>query len=274
MASSKNSAREAREARERLRRYNARQAVHTHQVTRRRRDNIAAIVGLVVVAVLAAGTQIFYFTSGPGKPTASPSSSSTPTPSASATPAAHANVGNIPKPTAATERTFTGTMTLNTDVTLGISLDGKAAPQAVAAFVQQVKDKYFDQKTCHRLVTGTNVGLLQCGSVDGTGAGDTNYSFGPIENAPADGVYKAGTIALARVADNAYSQGHQFFIVFADTSLPADSAGGYTILGHVTSGLDELKTKITNAGYAASATDTSNGAPPKVATTITGVTIK
>ena len=92
MAPSKNTDREAREARDRLRRYNARQAVHTHQSRRRTRDNVLALVGLVVVATLATFTQIYYFSAGPGKPAAK--SSATPTPTATA--AAGANVGAVP----------------------------------------------------------------------------------------------------------------------------------------------------------------------------------
>ena len=81
-----------------------------------------------------------------------------------------------------------------------------------------------------RLADTDGFAFLQCGSVDGTGAGDPDYSFGPIENAPTDNIYPAGTIAMARAGDDAYSNGHQFFIVTADTTLGADSAGGYTIV--------------------------------------------
>ena len=97
-----------------------------------------------------------------------------------------------------------------------------------------------------------------------------SYSFGPIENAPADGVYPAGTIAMARASGDAYSNGRQFFIVFQDSTLPNDAAGGYTVVGSVTSGLDSLMAQIANAGTADGSTD---GAP-LVATTITSLTIQ
>jgi len=61
VASSKNAERDAREARDRLRRYNARQSVHSLQVNRRRRDNVVAIVGVVVIAALATFTQVLLF---------------------------------------------------------------------------------------------------------------------------------------------------------------------------------------------------------------------
>jgi peptidyl-prolyl cis-trans isomerase B (cyclophilin B) len=71
-----------------------------------------------------------------------------------------------------------------------------------------------------------------------------------VENAPADNVYPAGTIAMARQGDNASSMGSQFFLVYANTTIPADSAGGYTVFGHVTSGLDVV-TAVADAGVKA-----------------------
>ena len=262
MATSKNQEREAREARDRLKLYNARQGVHEHQVKRRRRDNIVAILGALVVVALATGTQVFYFSGGPGTPVASPS--------ASATPAAEGeNVGDVPDADTAEGRTWTGDITLN-DIPLGISLDGALAPQATASLIGDIQSGYFVGKTCHRLVNSDGFKVLQCGSLDGAGASDPSYSFGPIENAPADNVYPTGTIAMARAGDNAYSNGHQFFIVFGDTTIPSDSAGGYTVVGTVTSGLDALQTGVIAGGI----TDGQTDGPPVVATTITAATIQ
>ena len=260
--SSKNAEREAREARTRLRRFTARQGVHEHQVGRRRRDNLIAIGGAVVVAALAAVTQVVYFSAGPGVPAPEPSATST------VEPTADQNIGDIPDPSTAEGRPWTGTLTLN-DITLGIELDGVKAPQSVAVFVQEVQDGYFPGKTCHRLVTPPT-SLIQCGSLAGDGAGDQTFMFGPIENAPADLVYPAGTIALARAGGVAYSQGHQFFIMLADGSLPNDTAGGYTVFGKVTSGLDKVISSIADAGTK----DGKSDGQPAVATTITAVTIK
>jgi peptidyl-prolyl cis-trans isomerase B (cyclophilin B) len=64
--------------------------------------------------------------------------------------------------------------------------------------------------------------------------------------------------------------GSQFFVVYDDTTIPSDAAGGYTVLGTVTSGLDELKAQITDAGTIDGSTD---GAP-MVPTTITGITVQ
>ncbi|MEP6479100.1 MAG: peptidylprolyl isomerase [Rhodoglobus sp.] len=265
MAASKNTEREAREARDRLRRYNARQEVHSTQVKRRKRDNLFGIGAVVVIAALATVTQIFYFNGGPG--TASPS----PSASASGAPEAETgkNVGNVPDPGFAQGKTYTGTLTIN-DIPLGITLDGALAPQAVSSILADSTTGYYVGKTCHRLVNSQTAQLLQCGSLDGTGASDPSYSYGPVENAPADGVYPAGTIAMARASDNGYSNGRQFFIVTAATTLQPDSAGGYTVVGQVTSGLESLIAQVSAAGTANGSAD---GAP-LIPTTITAFTIQ
>lgn len=239
--------------------------MHAHQNTRRLRDNVIAVAGVVLIAGLAAATQIFYFSAGPGAPTPAPSASASDAP-------AGANVG-APDPTLSEYRTWTGELVLNDDITLGIELDGLKAPQATAGFVRDAEDGYFEGKTCHRLADSDGFAFLQCGSLDGTGAGDPGYSFGPIENAPADNIYPAGTIAMARAGNDAYSNGHQFFIVTADTTLGADSAGGYTIVGHVTSGLQDLIDKVTSQGIGEVGSDGLTGTPV-VPTTITRVTLQ
>jgi peptidyl-prolyl cis-trans isomerase B (cyclophilin B) len=257
--------RDQREARDRLQRYQARQEVHAHQTKRRLRDNIFAIAGVVIVAALAATTQIFYFTAGPGAPT--------PEPSASASAPTGTNVG-APDPALAESRIWTGELTIN-DIVLGIELDGVNAPQATAGWVQAAATDYYPGKTCHRLATTAGFAFLQCGSLDGTGAGDPDFSYGPIENAPADGIYPAGTIAMARSAGDAYSNGHQFFIVTDSTTLGTDAAGGYTVVGKVTSGLENLIDQITSEGIDPEqiGADGQSGAP-LVPATITALTLK
>lgn len=233
------------------------------------RDNIVAVVGVVIVGALAAATQIFFFTAGPGAPTPEPSASA----SASASAAAGENVG-APDPSVSEGRVWTGTMTLNSDITLGIELDGVNAPQAVAGFVQDSESGYYIDKTCHRLATQPTFQLLQCGSLDGTGASDPSFSYGPIENAPADDVYPAGTIAMARAGGDAYSNGHQFFLVTADTTIPADAAGGYTVVGRVTSGLESLVAAVVTPGIDPAAVGSDGTGAPLVPTTITGLTLQ
>ncbi|MGO4105753.1 peptidylprolyl isomerase [Leifsonia sp. YAF41] len=256
-----------REARARVRSYQARRTVNEAQQKRRKRDNIVAGSVLLIVLTLALGAQLLYFNGGPGTPEATPSA--TPSASPSPTPGAPAaNTGDVPPSTLAEDRTWTGTLTLN-DVPLGFELDGAAAPQGVSSTISLIQKGFYNGVSCHRLTNG-GFFVLQCGDPSGDGTGGPGYSYGPIENAPTDDVYPAGTLAMARAGGNASSMGSQFFIVYDDTTIPADAAGGYTVLGKITSGLDELKAKITDAGVVDGKTD---GAPV-VPTTITSVTVQ
>jgi len=254
--------REARESRGRVRAYQARRAVHEHQHTRRVRDNILAGAGLLVVLVLLVGAQVIFFAGGPGAPDSAGTASATPTP----TPATTANSGDVPPSDLAEGRTWTGTLTLNT-VPLGIELDGSHAPQAVSSTINLIRTQFYTGLTCHRLTVDV-IYVLQCGDPVGDGSGGPGYSYGPVENAPADNVYPAGTIAMARTVDSAFSQGSQFFIVYKDSPISADTAGGYTVIGRVTSGLDELKKQVVDAGVQ------DGKATPKIPTGITAVSVQ
>ncbi|MGV8857220.1 peptidylprolyl isomerase [Rhodoglobus sp.] len=263
VASSKKHSREQRDARERLRHYSARNAVHENTLARRKRDNVLAVgVGILVIALVSTA-QVFYFSAGPGTP--EPAPSFTPEPTA----AAQENVGDVPDVSVSEDRTWTGELTLN-DVALGIELDGAAAPQAVASIIDSIATDYYVGTTCHRMVKTENAGLIQCGSLDGTGASDPDYAYGPVENAGVGGFYPAGTIAMARTGNNAFSNGRQFFIVFDDAIIPDDTAGGYSIVGTVVSGLDALQSEITSGGIV----DNAEDGAPVIATSITGFTIQ
>ena len=261
-----NKERQEREARERLTVYTARQEVHARQGRRRVRDNVIAIVGFVVIVGLAATAQFLYFSAGPGAPAPEPSASGSPAPEEGQ------NVG-APDPSLSENREWTGTLTLN-DIPLGITLDGVNAPQAVAGILQDWEDGYYEGKTCHRMADSDGFSLLQCGSLDGTGAGDPSFRYGPIENAPADDFYPAGTIAMARSGGDAYSNGHQFFLVTGDTTIPSDSAGGYTVVGHVTSGLDRLQSEILSAGIDPATIGDDGTGQPAIPTTITALSLQ
>jgi len=60
--------------------------------------------------------------------------------------------------------------------------------------------------------------------------------------------------------------------VFSDTTLPADSAGGYTVIGTVTLGLDLLQTTVIDGGLTPVGGETDG--TPNVPTTITNATIQ
>jgi peptidyl-prolyl cis-trans isomerase B (cyclophilin B) len=211
------------------RRYEKRAARISRAQQRHRRNQIVALV--VVGALVLGGVAVALVTH-------SAAAGASAVPSSAATSATPTPTGTPPAAALAEGRTWTGSITFGQG-TIGISLDGAAAPQAVASFTQLAAKGFFDGTSCHRL--DTSLKILQCGDPTGTGTGGPGYSFGPIENAPADGVYPAGTIAMARQSNNAASQGSQFFIVYADTTIPADTAGGYTVFGTVTSGLPVLQ---------------------------------
>lgn len=274
MATSKGPDKEAREARARIRGYNARRTVHEHRVKRRVRDNIIATVALVVVLGAATAAQVFYFSGGPGtpKPTASASASASPSAAADGCGTTGAttgsNTGDVPPTSLAEGRDWTGTMTIN-DIALDLTLDGKCAPQGVSSFISLAEKGFYNGVSCHRLTT-SGIYVLQCGDPKGDGTGGPGYSYGPVENAPKGDVYPAGTIAMARQGGNGYSNGSQFFIVYQDSTIPSDAAGGYTILGNVTDGLDNLISGVTSKGVEGGTGDGAPAVPAK----ITSVTVQ
>lgn len=174
---------------------------------------------------------------------------------------------SLPDASAAQGRTWE--VVLDTCVgEIGLELDGATAPHAVASFLTLADGGYFDGTGCHRLYTG-EVSGLQCGDPTFTGVGGPGYRFGPLENAPDDGVYPAGTLAMARSTGDPDSMGSQFYLVFADSHVPPDSAGGYTVFGRVTSGLDLLR-----AVGAEGVQDDAAEGPPEVPVTIERVEIQ
>ncbi len=243
------------------RRYEKWQAHQAALETRQRRRRVVA--GSVVgVLALVAGTVLVVDAVRPDDADAAdetPAATETPTPSE--TPAVPA-----PDPALAESRTWTTVLhTTAGDITL--ELDGSAAPQAVASFVTLAQDGFFTDTTCHRLTT-QGIFVLQCGDPTGTGSGGPDYRFGPVENAPADELYPAGTVAMARVGGNGFSMGSQFFLVYEDSTIQDDSAGGYTVFGRVVEGMDVLLT-VAEAGIAEGTAQS-----PAVEVTIEGVEIE
>ncbi|HKX68391.1 MAG TPA: peptidylprolyl isomerase [Intrasporangium sp.] len=140
---------------------------------------------------------------------------------------------DVPDKAAATGRTWVATVQ-TTCGDLTFELDGTKAPQTVASFMHLAKEGFWAPSPCHR-VTTEGIFVLQCGDPTGTGSGGPGYTFG-IENAPSDGKYPKGSLAMARTQDP-NSNGSQFFITYKETQLPTEG-GGYTIFGKVTKGLD------------------------------------
>jgi peptidyl-prolyl cis-trans isomerase B (cyclophilin B) len=251
------SKRERENARKRQAKWQERQAK-----ARERRRRASMIVALVAALALVGGGALVAGIAGGGSAEPAESAES---PSAGTCPegsTAARTGGELPDPSAAEGRTWTASIEICVDgvaSTVQVELDGANAPQAVASFVSLAEQGYFDQTRCHRLTT-SGIYVLQCGDPTATGTGGPGYQFGPVENAPEDDVYPAGTLAMARRGGDGASMGSQFFLVYQDSTIPSDAAGGYTVFGTVTSGLDVVQA-VADAGTADGAGDGSPASP-------------
>ncbi|HKA68746.1 MAG TPA: peptidylprolyl isomerase [Actinomycetes bacterium] len=113
-----------------------------------------------------------------------------------------------------------------------LELDQAKAPCTVNSFVFLAKNDYFDDTRCHRLLTGSAGGVLQCGDPSATGRGGPGYEFNDENLGGA--VYTKGVVAMANSGPN--TNGSQFFMVYSDSGFGPD----YTPFGRVTKGLDIL----------------------------------
>jgi peptidyl-prolyl cis-trans isomerase B (cyclophilin B) len=241
--------------------FQAKQGIKVAREGIRRKDNRLALILSGAAVALAVAGQLLYFSVGPGYVTPIDEiASEEPTPT-------QTNSDLVPDPSIAEGRTWTGSLNLN-DQSLGLELYGDLAPQATANFVSLAKDGYFEGVTCHRLTTA-GIFVLQCGDPQGTGTGGPGYNFGPIENAPMDDMYGEGLLAMARVGGDGYSMGSQFFIVYGSSQILSDAAGGYTVFGKITSGLDAVKA-IAAAGTA----DGSSDGAPINAVSLSGISVE
>ena len=256
--------REQERARERRRqeKFDAKIAQKEREAARNRQ------VAMIVIAVLVVVGGFVFLASrlnttttpaaAPSATTSAPSSPTTATVAGCTTPPeppASITTHSKPDKSVAAGKTFTAVVTTNCgDITF--QLDGTKAPQTVASFVTLAKAGYFANSPCHRLTT-SGIYVLQCGDPKGgTGTGP-GYSYG-IENAPKDGKYPKGTLAMARTTDP-NSNADQFFIVYKDTDL-SSVPEGYSIFGTVTGGMDIVE-KIAAAGVSGGSGDGAPAAP-------------
>ena len=139
---------------------------------------------------------------------------------------------------------------------------GAKAPITVTQLSTLAKGGFFDNSLCHRLTT-QGLYVLQCGDPTATGTGGPSFSY-QDENLPTATFnnYPAGTVAMANSGPG--TNGSQFFLVFADTTLGAN----YTIWGTITQGLDIVKA-IAKAGVKGGGAD----GPPKQAIAIQRVIV-
>jgi peptidyl-prolyl cis-trans isomerase B (cyclophilin B) len=237
-----------------------------HAAERRRRDTrlalIGVAVGLVLLLVLSLGVWLVSRRVDHGPPTGTSAPRSFAAPTRTASPAAPAtclwlsgqgsanpnarDVGTPPPSPPAPART---TMTISTNRgVLRVRLDPAKTPCTVASFSYLASRHFFDNTSCHRLVT-RGFFVLQCGDPSGTGLGGPGYTF-PDENltgipSGVDGnsVYRRGVVALANggpanngASTGSITNGSQFFIVYRDSPLPPS----YPPFGTLTAGLEVM----------------------------------
>ena len=230
--------------RDQLKQFQARQGFHAHQKLRTKKDQRVWILGAVAAVTVTSLGVWAHGTIGPGKPE------------------------TVADPSISENREWSGELAF-AETSLEITLNGADAPQAVANFVDLNSRDYFDESSCHR-VTTEGLFVMQCGDPLGLGIGNPGYTFGPLENTPDDGVYPAGTLAMARAANDASSMGSQFFIVYDDSEIPDDAVGGYTVFGQVTGGLEDFIERYVEPGTADGSTD----GQPAVPVFIESITIR
>ncbi|MBD0292775.1 MAG: peptidylprolyl isomerase [Jiangellaceae bacterium] len=237
-------------ARQRWEKQQARRAAAAARARRRRRVLIAGLVVLLVAGPLVAGLVIWSPWSG-GDDATTAEQSPAPTSGAEG-PCAYTATG-----TAVTEQVGLPPATPLAAATATLTLEGKPvtielladrAPCTVGSLVHLASLNYFDATTCHRLTTSDTLKVLQCGDPTATGIGGPGYQFS-LENTEG-ATYPAGTVAMARAADDPGSNGSQFFLVYGDSTLPPD----YTVFGRITEGL-EVVSAVAARGTADGSTD-------------------
>ncbi|QKE84704.1 peptidylprolyl isomerase [Arthrobacter sp. NEB 688] len=246
-------------ARRRWEKQQARQS--QRQSDRARLQRLVAVVGVVVVVLGIVGVLAVTVGRGDGGGGDTPGSDNTPATVVAGCQPPPSPLGTkaeltLPDATTARGKVFDATIATNCG-DIVVRLDGTKAPQAVASFLQLARESYWKDSPCHRLTTAESLKVLQCGDPTGTGQGGPGYGFG-VENAPQDGAYPRGTLAMARTQDPKEGNGGQFFIVYGDSSLP--DPDGYTVFGTVTSGLD-IVDRVAAEGVAPNTSSPDDGSP-------------
>ncbi|MCM3884920.1 peptidylprolyl isomerase [Frankia sp. R82] len=247
-----------------------RQAQRRREAQRRRQQRLAIVAGFIVVVVAASSIAAILLTSKDDNATATANPAATPSAAAAVptskvgacvytsngeTPARNAT---LPKAAAKVDAS-PATMVINTSAgTMTATLDADKAPCTVHALLTLADTKYFDDTTCHRETAGTEAGIfvLQCGDPTGTGSGSPGYGYANENTAGV--TYDRGVLAMAH-SSQPNSNGSQFFINYASPTKQgaAALAGGYTVFGKITQGLDVLD-KLTKPGVEGGGSD---GAP-------------
>ncbi|MFB8009100.1 peptidylprolyl isomerase [Nocardia sp. NPDC056000] len=143
---------------------------------------------------------------------------------------------------------------------IGLLLNSAESPCTVNSFTSLAAQHYFDGTNCHRLTTSEGLKVLQCGDPTGTGTGGPGYQFD--DEYPVDSysgltdptlvtpiIYPRGTLAMANAGP--FTNGSQFFLVYADSELPP----AYTVFGTVDAPGMSILDRVAAAGVAGGGSD-------------------
>ncbi|MEX1106680.1 MAG: peptidylprolyl isomerase [Ilumatobacteraceae bacterium] len=161
-------------------------------------------------------------------------------------------------------KTYTATVVTNKGE-FTIALDTANAPGNVNNFVALSRYHYYDDSTCHRVITDF---VVQCGrpNLDDVQAAEEAPGYTVADELSTADSYEVGTIAMANTGAPD-SGGGQWFIVTGagGVGLPPQ----YTVVGTVTKGLDTTVKVLAGLADPLAA----NGVPPLSPIDITSVTI-
>ncbi|WP_285606710.1 peptidylprolyl isomerase [Actinokineospora globicatena] len=122
---------------------------------------------------------------------------------------------------------------------LDLVLDRDNAPCAVHNLLHLAKADFYDDSQCFRLTNSPRLGVLQCGDIYRAEEGGPGYKFD--DEVTGKETYPRGTIAMGNQGPG--TNGSEWFIVHS----VANISPVYTVLGHVTRGMDVLD-RIVAAG--------------------------
>ncbi|MCK9928520.1 peptidylprolyl isomerase [Frankia sp. Mgl5] len=260
----------------------ARQAQRRRQAYQRRQRRLTIVAAVAVVAIVGSVIAAVLLSGGGDNdnlsatdPAANPSASAAPAVPAGQTSkvgdCVYTSSGESPSrpvglPTAAaTVNKAPATMVITTDQgTMTAALDADKAPCTVNALRTLAEAGFYNDTACHRQTGGADAGInvLQCGDPTGSGSGGPGFGYA---NENTEGVnYNRGVLAMAH-SSQPDSNGSQFFINYADPSQQgaAALAGGYTVFGHITEGLDVLD-KLTSPGVEGGGSDGAPASKPQI----------
>jgi peptidyl-prolyl cis-trans isomerase B (cyclophilin B) len=250
------------------------------RMERRRKIQRRALTGTIILMVVGLALGLSLAFTGGGTPKAAPkaSATTTATPSASATAATVAEPAHrctytdsgtskpsLPSVTPDWSAAYTATIKTNRGPIV-IKLANSKATCTVNSFVHLAETNFWNNTQCHRVSNSGGLYMLQCGdptakatetlacsgSKNVAGSGGPGYQFNDENLTGA--TYPAGTLAMANAGAN--TNGSQFFLVFANTSLSAN----YTPFGTITSGLDILQ-NVGKAGTSCTYAGAGGGVP-------------